>query len=283
MKIKAILICSTMTALLTCGVIACGAANVKPLEPNAQWSLYFPELPDTLATMWSGQRQPARLTVQLPANYSRGGKFPLFVFLNGFDGGRGDNLPLDRGTVGSNDFICVNLPLFKHTYSTNDDRLISMDDFPTLSRCYRVMLQRLLDAVPNITPERSALGGFSNGGHAVGVLLAGQDEFILSHFRALYLAEGGFGPLAANALRKTAMKPCRFLLLRGDKADDDTAKSKDEREHNTLLAQALELEAQEFHLDFTVVTMRNIGHDLPRKYQAILGAWVRGESISQTD
>jgi predicted esterase len=145
------------------------------------------------------------------------------------------------------------------------------------------MFQKLFDTVPNITPERSALGGFSNGGHAVGVLLAGQDEFILSHFRAFYLAEGGFGPLAANALRKIAMKPCRFLLLRGDQPDDDSAKSKEEREHNTHLAQALELEAQEFHLDFTAVTMQNTGHDLPRKYQAILGAWVRGESISQTD
>lgn len=279
-KPKAILVCSTMTALLTCGVIACGAANLTLLEPNAQWSLYFPELPDTLATMWSSQRQPARLTVQLPANYSRDGKFPLFVFLNGGDGGRGDTLPLDRRTVGSNDFICVNLPLFKHTDSTNDDREISMDDFQTLSQCYRVMLQKLFDKVPNIMPKRSALGGFSNGGHAVGVLLAGQDAFILSHFRAFYLAEGGFGPLAANALRKDAMKPCRFLLLRGERADDDTAKSKGEREHNTHLAQALELEAQEFNLDFTVVTMRNIGHDLPRKYQAILGAWVHGESVS---
>src|SRR5262249_35437608 len=148
---------------------------------------------------------------------------------------------------------------------TNDGVGISIDDFSTLSRCYRVMFQRLFDAVPNITPERSTLGGFSNGGHAVGVLLAGQDEFVLSHFRAFYFADGGFGPLAANVLGKTAMKPYRFLLLRGEKADDDTEKSKDEREHNTRLAQALELEAQEHHLDFTFVTMRNIGHDLPRK------------------
>lgn len=260
--------------------IAGVAPGAEGLEPNATVHLAFPDLPDTRATMSSGQRQQARLTAQLPANYSRDGKFPLFVFLNGGDGGRGDTLPLDRGTVGSNDFICVNLPLFKHT---NDGVVISMDDFSTLSRCYRAMLQRLFDKVPNITPERSTLGGFSNGGHAVGVLLAGQDEFILSHFRAFYLVEGGFGPLAANALPKAAMKPCRFLLLRGDKADDDTAKSKDEREHNTYLAQALELEAQEHHLNFTFVTMRNTGHDLPRNYQAMLGAWVRGESISQTD
>src|SRR5262245_13397068 len=102
-------------AQFACGVIACGAANVK-LEPNARWSLDLPELPDTLAPMSSGQKQPPRLTVQLPENYSRDGKFPLFVFLNGGDGGRGDSLPLDCRTVGSNDFICANLPLFKRMF-----------------------------------------------------------------------------------------------------------------------------------------------------------------------
>ena len=44
----------------------------------------------------------------------------------------------------------------------------------------------LLDAVPNITPERSTLGGFSNGANTTGVLLAGQDDFILRHFRAFF-------------------------------------------------------------------------------------------------
>src|SRR5262245_3718039 len=109
-----------------------GADGFK-LEPNATVRLDFSNLPDTLATISSGQKQPARLTAQLPENYSRDHKFPLFVFINGGDGGRGDSLPLDRRTVGSNDFICVNLPLFKHT---NDGALISMDDFSTLSRCY---------------------------------------------------------------------------------------------------------------------------------------------------
>ncbi len=257
-------------------VRARGAESAK-LEPNATVHLAFPDLPDTLATMSTGQRQQPRLTVQLPANYSRDGKFPLFVFVNGGDGGRGDNLPLDRGTVGSNDFICVNLPLFKHT---NDGVVISMHDFSVLSRCYRAMLQRLFDEVPNITPERSTLGGFSNGAHAVGVLLAGQDEFVLGHFRAFYLLEGGFGPLAANALPKTAMQPCRFLLLRGDKADDDSAKSKAEREHNTHLAQALELEAQEHHRNFMSVVMRGYGHELPPEYRTLLGQWVRGEKLA---
>jgi hypothetical protein len=256
-----------------------GADGFKP-GPNATVRLEFPDLPDTLATLSSGQKRPARLTATLPTNYTREGKFPIFVFLNGGDGGRGDSLPVSCREVVPRDFICVSLPLFKHTYTTNDGGLISMDDFPMLSRCYRAMLQRLFDEVPNITPERSALGGFSNGAHAVGVLIAGQDEFVLRHFRAFYFAEGGFGPLAANTLRKTAIKPCRFLLLRGDKADDDSAESKAEREHNTHLAQALELKARQHHLDFTSVVMRGHGHELPSEYITLLGQWVRGENLS---
>ncbi len=61
--------------------------------------------------------------------------------------------------------------------------MVSMDDFDTISQAYRAMFTKLFEAVPNLKPERSALGGFSNGGHTTGVLLAGQDEFILDHFR----------------------------------------------------------------------------------------------------
>ena len=279
-----------MKALYPLGLVFCvaithlaqGADSFK-LEPNATVRLDFPDLPDTLATVASGERQVARLTATLPANYTREGKFPLFVFLNGGDGGRGDGLPIPRQQVVPRDFICVSLPLFKDTHNTNDGGLVSMEDFSTVSRCYRTMFQKLFDDVPNITPERSTLGGFSNGAHTIGILLAGQDEFTLSHFRAFCFAEGGFGPLAANVLRKSAMRSCRFLLLRGDKADDDRPESKAEREHNTHLALALELEAREHHLDFTSIVMNGHGHELPSDYITLLGQWVRGEKISDSE
>lgn len=130
----------------------------------------------------------------------------------------------------------MNLPLFKRT---NDRALISVEDFQTVSHAYRSMLQKLFDTVPNVTSERSVLGGFSNGAHTSALLIAGQDEFILRHFQAFYFVEGGFGALAANTLRKPTMRHCRFLVLRGDKADDDKPESKAEREHNTHLALAL--------------------------------------------
>jgi hypothetical protein len=259
-------------ALFAC-VFACRAADVK-LEPDARWSLEFPELPETLTTMVTGERQPARLTVRLPANYSRDGKFPLFVFLNGGDGGRGDTLPLDHKTVGSNDFICANLPLFKRRFDKNAGGLVSVDDFETISRAYRVMLQKLFDIVPNITPERSAFGGFSNGAHTIALLVAGQDEFILRHFCAFYFVEGG-SPLAANALHGPGLKRCRFLLLRGDRGEPEHA-----AKAFTHITQALEYAAKGHELDFTFITMRDTGHAFPLKYQLLLGQWVRGERLS---
>lgn len=256
--------------LLALGFIASarGAAGIA-LEANARWQLEFPDLPDTLATMSTGQKQPPRLTVRLPANYSREGTFPLFTFLNGNDGGRGDTLPVDPKIIGSNDFICASLPLFKRDFDKTNGVLVTVDDFATVSRAYRVMFQKLFDTVPNIVPDRSALGGFSNWAHTTALLLAGQDDFILSHFRAFYFVEGG-NPLAANALHRAALKPCRFLLMHGDQGND-------------YLSPPVEFGAKKHGLDFTFVTMRDTGHEFPPKYQRLLGQWIRGEGLSEAE
>jgi hypothetical protein len=256
-------------------------ADAVKLEPNSTLRFEFPELPDTLETMKSGKREPARLTARLPANYSRDGKFPLCVFLNGGGGGRGDSLQFDHRVVGSNDFICVTLPLFKRApLDTNSS--ISMPDFPTISRAYQTMLGKLLEAVPNTTPERSALGGFSNGAHTTAVLLAGQDEFILQHFRAFYFIEGGFGLLAANFLSSPTMKPYRFLVLRGDRAPQQP---KNVAHFHAVdhLAQSLQYTAQQQELDFTLIVMRGLGHELRQPYDMLIGSWLRREKLPEIE
>jgi len=255
------------------------AEDVK-LGPGVLLTIEFPNVPDTLATLETGRRKPACLMAQLPANYSPAGKFPLFVFLNGGNGGRGDNLPLGWETVGSNDFICVNLPLFRRA-PLDTNFWIAMPDFETVSRAYGAMLGKLIDTVPNVTPERSAFGGFSNGAHTTGVLLAGRDDFILSHFRAFYLLEGGFGPLAAHVLGSCTMKPSRFLIMRGDRTPDDPKLLPYFKAFDHL-AQALEYSAQDEQLDFEYMVMKGYGHELPRKYRALLGQWVRGEKLPES-
>lgn len=238
----------------------------------------FPELPETLASMVAGESQPARLTATLPENYSTEGTFPLLVFLLPYS--RGEVHTRTRVLIGWRDFICVHMPTFKLDYDRNEPCrgiLVSMDDFQTVSHVYRVMLQKLFDSVPNIDFERSAMGGFSNGGLTTAMLLAGQDEFILHHFRSFFFVEGA-NPLAANVLHKPAMRRNRFLVMRGDDFNGAAV-----REAEFLLDRALALVATEYQLDFTFVVMRGVKHEFPEEYEAQLGHWLRGEKLLSTD
>jgi predicted esterase len=266
-----------MLALTFVATACAGGAEVLKLEPNAILSFEFPDLPDTLATMASGEKQPARLTAQLPGNYSGAGRFPLCIYLDGGNGGRGDKQGIARAIVGSNDFVCVNLPLFKRAYNTNDTALVSVDDFQTVSLAYRAMLQKLFNNVPNITPGRSVFGGFSNGAHTTALLVAGQDEYILHHFQGFYLVEGG-APLAANALQKRSMKQIRFLFLHSDLYDSTPG-----FEGWGFINHAIESFATAEKLNFTTILMRKTGHEFPPQYMAIAGQWVRGEKLPGTE
>lgn len=259
--------------------------NEVKLEPNARWHLYFPDLPNTLAAMVTGEKQPTQLTVRLPANYSANGKFPLFLFLNGGNGGFGDRMPVDRATIGSNDFICANLPLFKRSIaSTNrDDITVVMEDYETISNAYQIMLQKLFDTVPNITRERSALAGFSNGAHTIGFLLERHDEFILQNFQSFALVEGGFGSFAASTaipVITPRLKQSRIFVMYGDKFSPEYATLPVIHEN---LVRACALNAQSNHLDLTSVVMHGYGHEWPPQYADLLGKWVHGEKLPELE
>jgi hypothetical protein len=170
--------------------------------------------------------------------------------------------------------------LFKRSFDTNEagGLLISMEDFDTISRSYRMMLQKLLDAVPNISSTRSVLGGVSNGAHTAGVLVAGQDEFILRQFRSFFFWEGGADMLAGHALEKASARHHRFLMLQGDQPSQDKAEPLF-REYYTHIAQALECVAKELHLDFTSVVVRGYGHEFPTNYFPLINRWARDEKL----
>ncbi len=251
------------------------------LEPNAVLRFEFPELPPTLMNLLSNQPQPAAMSAQLPENYSRDGEFGLVVFLAGGAGGRGTAVEPARGIAGARDYVCANLPLFKRTLDKQEKfggGLVALDDFATISQAYRTMLGKLFEAVPNIKPERSALGGFSNGGHTTGVLLAGQDEFILQHFRSFFFIEGGFGPLAANTFQKLPVKRSRFLLLCGDKPEGNTI-----RAAQLGLVRALGLMAKASDVDLTTVIMHGFEHKFPDNYRPVIGRWLRGEKLPEAE
>ncbi len=254
-------------------------ADEARLATNATLRFEFPDLPDTLITMSGGAKQPAVLTARLPENYSSEGTFGLVVFLGGGAGGSGTDPGEARALAGPRDFIAVSMPLFKRSLDKREPAaglMVSMDDFDAISAAYRTMLGRLFQAVPNIQPERSAMGGFSNGAHTTGVLLAGQDAFTLSHFRLFYFADGGMGPLAANMLQKTRMKQCRLLLLCGEKPTGDP-----DREFCMATTRGLAWAAQDCKVDLTTVIMLGHGHEFPAPYRNLVGQWLRRETLSE--
>jgi hypothetical protein len=271
----------TVVVFFVIAICTHGADEVK-LEPKARWHLYFPELPDTLAAKVTGQKQPTQLTAKFPANYSAAGKFPIFLFLDGNHGGFGDRIALDERTIGTNDFICVNLPLFKKDFPDTNSGLVRIDDYETMSHAYQVMLQKLFDTVPNITPERSAIGGFSNGAHALGVLLARRDKFIFEHFQSFFLVEGGFGYFAATAANSEVvpeLKRSRVLLLYGD--HPNPGDPPDGWMLHDYLARACVVNAKQNHYNLTSIVMHGHGHDYPPKYTELTGKWVRGEELRE--
>jgi len=281
-----------LLTLLSVAVSPLQAAEAVQLEPNAVLKFEFPDLPETyFAHFHKADKQPAMLTAQLPENYSPNGKFPMLVFLSGGSGGRGDGAAFGRRIVGSRDYITVNMPLFKDTahpalpilppslqnIPAQAGKLgfaINFNDFKVISPSYRGMLQKLLDTVPNITPKGSTIGGFSNGAHTTSVLLAGKDEFILSHFTQFVLLEGGIALMTNPAiLQDPAIKDCRFLSLSGDQPDEPGRKIV----QPLVDAMVQQLKAQK--IDATSVIMAGYGHAAPPEYLKLIGNWIRGEPL----
>ena len=255
------------------------------LVPNAKLTFEFPELPETFYTQSTGDKRPAMLTAQLPENYTREGRFPIFVFINGGNGGRGDSLTA-RSIAGPRDFIAVSLPLFKDKapanapqipgFKLNPAQIILPGDGAILSRAYVPMLKKLCDTVPNIAKEHSVLGGFSNGAHAASALVADGDEFILSHFTAFCFYEGGIAvALNPAALHRPGLKGSRLIALFGDGGDIAGRKLAE-----PFLVE-LTAQASAAKLDFTRIVMRGHGHEMPPEYTKLLGNWIRGERLPE--
>lgn len=249
---------------------------VLPLEPNAALRFEFPNLPETLAGTSSGKKRPPTLTAVLPPDYTTRRDFPLFVYLLGGPGGRGEeaDLALGRSVIGPKGWIVATMPLFKRKLDPAEPSgglMVSMDDFAVISAAYRTMLERLSAAVPNIDPGKSVFGGHSNGAHTVGVLLAGQDEFIFSRFGSFFLHEGGVGPLFANVLHKRTFRGERFLVMTGGGSERTPAP--------VSAVALLKLQVERSKLDFTFVTMEGYGHDQPPEYLRVVGNWARGEEL----
>lgn len=271
------------------GLLASLAHAAGELRPGQVITLSFPELPPTLAAQAKGEVAPAMLTARLPDNYTPEGRYPLFVFIAGGLGAKGNEVGPARQIIGPRDFIVVSLPLFQRAYDRQEQPGggvgITVDDFEVLRSSYRAMLGRLMQSVTNIAPERSALGGFSNGAHAAALLVSGRDEFTLEHFRQFFFVDGGAQFLAPFGLSSPELRRCRLLLLRGDqpllRARRAGQAPVDARALLDKIFDAVDEMARGSELDWTQVVMRGRGHGFEPEFQAVVGQWTRGEKMSE--
>ncbi len=287
------------------------SAGDADLKPNAVLTFEFPDLPPTLVNQMKNDNVKPKMTVQLPSNYTKDGKFPIFVFLEGGDGGHGDMLSSALRVVKDKDFICVNMPLFKEnsegalkenvegiqallssygiaipaeekekvdkTLEGFSTWIIFKRDAKKIALAYKTMLEKLFKEIPNITVERSAIGGFSNGAHTTGVLIAEQDPFIMDHFQAFYMWDGGLF-IPKDSLAKPALKGKRLLMLYGDQPANEFG-----RMFFLTLEGCIDKEAKAQKIDLTSIVMKGHGHEMPDKYAELLGKWTRGEKIQQPE
>lgn len=250
------------------------ATEALTVAPGATMVFEFPELPPTLATQTGGLREAPRMTVKLPNNYRAECRLPVFILLEGNDGGRGDLREVNDSIVGRDDYVQVALPLFKTEVKADapyGGKLIGAADEAVLKKAWGTMLQRLFTAVPNLTPKRSAIGGFSNGAHALSVLIAHPDPFLLAHFEEFFFFEGGFDSLTPEVMRgHPELAGHRFASFFSDQPPGAR------RTELRRQGEAIQNAARARGLDFTAVTMPGAVHGLPPEYLPKLGDWVRG-------
>jgi dienelactone hydrolase len=180
----------------------------------------FSGAPASLHMKITGQAEPARVGVYLPADYTPTRTYPLLVLLDGADGSMGTDTGFGRGVVGDKGFIIANLPSYKENVPPLDNdaanrwqrMFISQDDAPHIWGAYGPLLDQLFTEFPNIDRNRTVFGGFSNGANTASALLsnpATATEF-LKYFRHFVLVEGGWQLEPA-----ARMEGCSAIVLQG--------------------------------------------------------------------
>jgi predicted esterase len=243
-------------------------ASPPSLAPNAVLRFQFSELPATFYSKKTGNKIPAQISAQLPSNYTEAGKYPLFVYLDGGYGSAGDDLAKARAIMGEQDFIAVSLPLFKagDIPVSAAMPLVDLTDYIEIGLAYTTMLQKLLDTVPNVDTSRSAICGFSNGGHTIADILIEQGPFFMKTFHSFVLVEGGI-PLGAHRelFDTPGFKSIRFMMLLGEHPEAQAAIDQFKAQLNASCPGA------------TILAMPGVGHEFPEKYYPTVRAWVREE------
>jgi hypothetical protein len=249
----------------------------QELIPGKEIDLPFTEagLPPTLHSLYSKQASPPHLVFRLPDNFDPAKTYPLLVYVPGGDGNVAGNLGNAETIAGPRDWVVASLPLFKKILDPSEPAgglLVSIEDYPAITKAYQVMLGKLFSLLPNLDREKSAMVGFSNGALTLGVLLSNHDELILSHFKNFCLVDHGMFHLMD--LHKKDARDCRYLILVGDQPDMGRELK---IRQGMLLQDAFKL----LGVNFSCQIMKDTGHEFQPRHMAIVGKWLRGEPIDE--
>jgi hypothetical protein len=254
-----------------------GADDPKPapdLKPGMRMILKFPDLPQTLYAMQSGQEALTQAYLALPDNYSPERKFPLFVFLYGGHGGPGAGPGRGHQIMENKDCIFVNLPLFKKKIDPSGPfkglLITTEQDGETICRAYTAMLKKVYATIPNIDSAHNIIGGMSNGAHSIVAMFEQGDAYLMSSFQNLVLIEGGWYSIKTF----DRYKGKGILYLHGDYVGQNDWLGKKMREDLPKAVKKLEDAIVAHQLNATGLIMKDTGHDMPVKFNADVKACV---------
>jgi len=248
----------------------------QELVPGKVVEISFPEaaLPPTLHSMMNGTTNAPAMTVRLPDDYNPTNTYPLLVYVPGNDGGRKGNIYNAQTIAGPRGWIVASLPLFKQAIDRSEvsgGLIVSLEDYPAISKAYGLMLGRLFERVPNIDRKRSALVGFSNGAITIGVLVSGHDEFILTHFKNFCIVDNGMFHL--TDLHKKDARDGRYLILVGDQEDMG-------RQLKIRQGQLQQDSWQLLGVNVSCQIMKDTGHEFNEPQMALVREWLNSPESS---
>jgi hypothetical protein len=254
--------------------IAQVSRHLTDLKPGARIILKFPELPQSLYAMQSGNEATTQLYIALPENYSADRKYPLFVFLYGGHGGPGAGPGRGLEIMENKDCIFVNLPLFKNQIEPDGPfkgLLISPElDGDVICRAYAAMFKKIYEVIPNIDTRHNIIGGMSNGAHSIVTMFEKGDAYLMGLFQNVILVEGGF-----NYVKTFSRYQGKGMLyLYGDYAGQDDWTGRKMREDLPKFMKKFAESAAANKLDATGFVMPNTGHDMPARFNNDVRKWI---------
>ena len=237
------------------------------LSPGQVFSFEFTQLPKTLAG------KVPRITLRLPDNYSPSKTYPLLIFLEGGQGGKGDDIGIPKKLIGTDNYIVGNFPLFGQSNAAEpfNGELVGFDNYPTMATAFKAFMAQINQTIPNINEEQSVIGGFSNGASTLAIMLSALDPELLANFKYIFFIDGG-EDWSWNSLSRTSkLKDHHFLLIYGG---GKPGKAEWWRKHTLNRAASFREYADKWNIDLKVQIVKGFNHSFPKEYYPIIRRWL---------